>query len=185
MEYPRVYGGDYVPISQLLAYHDVQDAPFCNAFRLRLRNAFYCEAEDYIAWDEHGLMLPLYKDAGEFAVAFVLAHEWGHAVEARARANLPANVFGELQADCFAGAYATWAEARALLRPGGTDAAIFAMYQRRDPAGTPWLSEDAHGSALDRIRAFSAGIDGGAELCAGYSLPSPDSTPPGLPPTAP
>ena len=168
-----------MPLKELIAYHGREDAPRCGGFRLRLGNAYYCDAGDFIAWDEPGLLMPFFLEVGDFAVAFVLAHEWGHAVAFRAGANLPANVFGELQADCFAGAYTSWAERSGKLQPGDVDEAVFAMYTVRDPAGTPWLDPNAHGSSFDRIRAFSAGYDMGPELCANYSLPTPPYPPPG------
>lgn len=184
-EYPAVYGAPYVAPSSFVPYHDVNDAPLCDGNRLRLGNAYYCPSGDFLAWDEHGLMQVLYNDAGDFAVAFVLAHEWGHAIAAHAHANLPATVFGEEQADCFAGAYASWAQAMGHIKDGDLDEAVYALYEARDAPGTPWLDPQAHGAAFDRIRAFSAGYDQGAGLCSNYSLPSPDSTPPVLPPPAP
>lgn len=177
--FPAVYGGAYTPISDFVAYRELRDAPLCDAVRLSLRNAYYCEDGDFIAWDERGLMLPLYQEAGDFALAFVLAHEWGHAVAARSGARLPETIFGELQADCFAGAYAAWAERNGSLQPGDLDEAIFTLYRERDPAGTPWLDPDAHGSAFERIGAFSEGYQQGPSLCANYSLPSPPFPPPG------
>lgn len=41
---------------------------------------------------------------GDFTVAVVIAHEWGHAVQHRAEIDQPTVVL-ELQADCFAGAW--------------------------------------------------------------------------------
>jgi predicted metalloprotease len=177
-EFPAVYGAPYKPILETIGYHSVADAPICDGNRLRLGNAYYCASADYIAWDEPGLMLPFYRDVGDFAVAFVLAHEWGHAIASHASANLPETIFGELQADCFAGAYAEWAKSYGILDPGDLDEAVMAMYAVRDPVGTPWLDPNAHGSALDRIRSFSAGMDGGAATCANYSLPEPSGLPP-------
>ena len=46
-------------------------------------NAFYCEQGDFVAWDEQGLFPKLRQQYGDFAPALVLAHEWGHAVQAR------------------------------------------------------------------------------------------------------
>jgi uncharacterized protein len=180
--FPAVYGEPYEPVTRRLVYHDRDDAPRCDGQRLRVANAYYCESEDFIAWDEAGLLLPFYLEIGDFAVAFVLAHEWGHAVAARADANLPLNVFGELQADCFAGAYARWADDRGTLDASAMDDAVISMYRVRDPAGTPWLDPGAHGGSLDRIRSFIAGFDEGPGLCAGYSLPTPSDLPPDAPP---
>jgi predicted metalloprotease len=182
VNYPALYGTPYVPPSDLIVYHGRSDAPLCDGARLRQGNAYYCPQADYIAWHEDGLMLPLYDEAGDFAVAFVIAHEWGHAMAAHAHANLPETIFGELQADCFAGAYAEWATNFSRILDGNYDAAVFAMYQFRDRAGTPWLDPAAHGTALERIQAFTRGLEDGAEFCAGFAIPSPFNTPPEIVP---
>ena len=68
-------------------------------------NAFYCSAGDFVAWDEQTLLPKLRDQFGDFAVALVLAHEWGHAIQARTDTRLNATVYLEMQADCFAGAW--------------------------------------------------------------------------------
>ena len=67
-------------------------------------NAFYCPDEDFIAFDDELLFPRLDDDFGRYTVAMVLAHEWGHAIQARLGSSLP-GVITELQADCFAGSW--------------------------------------------------------------------------------
>ena len=56
------------------------------------------------------MLFPEQRDKyGDFAIPLVLAHEWGHAIQARS--NFTARtVTRELQADCFAGAWAKHAQ---------------------------------------------------------------------------
>src|SRR4029078_7988009 len=94
----------YDPPGHLVAYHGAEDVPGCFGERSEdmIGNAYYCASlhagdqctsvsknesyclgDDIIAWDETGLMFPLYRDVGDLATALVLAHEWGHLVQAR------------------------------------------------------------------------------------------------------
>ena len=68
-------------------------------------NAFYCEEGDFIAYDVEGLIPALQEKYGDVAIGLVLAHEMGHAIQARGGAPDGAFVYIELQADCFAGAW--------------------------------------------------------------------------------
>ncbi|MEM9652862.1 MAG: hypothetical protein AAGA65_12250 [Actinomycetota bacterium] len=94
-----------------------------------------------------------------------LAHEWGHVVQAQATEldlsldpdGLP--IDAELQADCFAGAWA------------GERAASAIEQLRRDTAGAGDEGEvdiedpHAHGSPEQRVAAFDVGLDGGPQAC--------------------
>jgi uncharacterized protein len=65
-------------------------------------NAYYCPAEDYLAWDWELLAENFLDEAiGDSFVYFVIAHEWGHAIQERLDLSLQ-SVASELQADCFA-----------------------------------------------------------------------------------
>ncbi|NIQ57003.1 MAG: peptidase, partial [Gammaproteobacteria bacterium] len=119
----------------------------------------YCSPGDYVAWDAEGLMPGLYTEFGDFAVALVLAHEWGHVAQDRAGIDGP-GIMLELQADCFAGAWARhveMGESALALRPGDLDEAVAGYLLFRDPPGTSPAAPDAHGSAFDRVLAFQEG----------------------------
>jgi len=149
-------------------YTSEEDAPYCGEDQLGLANAYYCAADDFIAWDGPGLLFPFYQ-AGDMGAAYVIAHEWGHAIQARAGAILDIiSILAELQADCFAGAWAADADSRGIVEPGDLEEAILALYTVRDPAGTPWLDPSAHGSAARRIGAFTDGFNKGPEACLTY-----------------
>jgi hypothetical protein len=129
------------------------------------RNAVYCPPEDFIGWDESGLMIPYYVQGGDFAAAFVLAHEFGHAMQARLPRKAELGVLRELQADCFAGAWSRWVADRRLLQAGDLDEAVVAVFSARDVPGTPFTDPQAHGSGFERTRAFGDGFEGGPAMC--------------------
>ncbi len=86
--------------------------PSCGGRQDRLRQRLYCVPGDFIAWDL-GLMADGYR-SGDAWVYLVIAHEWGHAVQARLQPSLVLRA-QELQADCFAGAALFGAAAQKLL----------------------------------------------------------------------
>ena len=104
---PAAFGVPFTPPSRYVYYRPEQGpGPRCGEEQAPAKNAFYCPAGDFIAWDESGLVIPYYVQQGDFAAAFVLAHEFGHAMQARLPQRERLTVLSELQADCFAGAWA-------------------------------------------------------------------------------
>ena len=102
---PAAFGVEFTPPSRYVYYRPEEaPGPRCGQEQAPAKNAFYCPAGDFIAWDESGLVIPYYVQAGDFAAAFVLAHEFGHAMQARLARQESLTVLSELQADCFAGA---------------------------------------------------------------------------------
>ena len=66
-------------------------------------NAFYCPARDIVAWDRKILLRSCKERFGDFLVAMVLAHEWGHAIQKRTKLPSDRTIVVETQADCYAG----------------------------------------------------------------------------------
>jgi predicted metalloprotease len=166
--FPEVYGGRYRPIAGgLHPYGPDTEPPPCGRtpppYELIAGNAFYCAEADLIAWDTTELLPDLLEQFGTLAVSAVMAHEVGHAVQQRARVSGP-TIMLELQADCFAGAWAgtTAPEVSEL------DRAIAGFIPLRDQLGVGADDPQAHGSAFDRIGAFQDGFDDGAARCADY-----------------
>ena len=149
---------------------DEAPGPPCGAEPAPPRNAFYCPVGDFIAWDESGLMIPYYVSAGDFAAAFVLAHEFGHAMQARLPRQEGFGVLVELQADCFAGAWARDVQNQGLLEAGDLDEATLAVFSARDVPGTAFTDPRAHGSGFERTRAFADGYESGPSQC--YPAPA-------------
>lgn len=164
-------GGDYsAPRAYRYYRSDQGEGPRCGEEAAPPRNAFYCPAGDFIAWDESGLMIPYYVGGGDFAASFVLAHEFGHAMQVRLPRQERVGVLRELQADCFAGAWSREVSDRGLLSAGDLDEATLAVFAARDVPGTPWTDPRAHGSGFERTRAFGDGFEAGAQAC--YPAPA-------------
>lgn len=146
---------------------------------------FYCPADQkiYIDLDFYRLMQERFQVSGEFAQAYVIAHEVAHHVQnlmgisdkvdaARQRASQSqANAMSvrvELQADCLAGVWAYHAnEARSIIENGDVEAALNAATAIGDDAlqrqaqGHVVPDSFTHGSSAQRVRWFKRGIDSG------------------------
>jgi len=180
--FPKIYGGHYdpVPSNRIFAGHPGVKLPQCNGKRLGYRdvagNAFYCLHDNFIAYDDTHLFPDLYKSVGPFAVALVLSHEFGHAVQDRAGVEADRTIVQELQADCFAGA---WTDDVAEnggpveYEPGDLEVSLAALLEFRDAPGSSPDDPAAHGSAFDRVNAFQDGFELGAGRCAGYQTDPP------------
>ena len=137
---------------------------------------FYCPLDRRVYID-----LTFYRElqrrfgaSGDFAQAYVIAHEVGHHVQ-----NLHGGLEGEggvqteLQADCLAGVWAHSAGARNLLEPGDMEEALDAAaavgddnIQRRT-TGTVRPETWTHGSSEQRQAAFRRGYQGGRMSACG------------------
>lgn len=124
---------------------------------------------------------------GDFAQAYVVAHEVGHHVQtvtglsdrlARARqygSERDANALSvrqELQADCYAGVWGHYAARRGLLEPGDAEeglqaaAAIGDDRLQRQTQGRVVPESFTHGSSEERVRWLRRGLDSGnVEAC--------------------
>ena len=163
---PEAFGVEYRSPARYVYYRPEEaPGPRCGGETAPPRNAFYCSDGDFIAWDESGLLIPYYVSAGDFAAAFVLAHEVGHAIQARLPRREALGVLNELQADCFAGAWAAHVAEQGLLDPGDLDEATLAVFSARDVPGTAFTDPRAHGSGFERTRAFADGYESGPSRC--------------------
>lgn len=170
---PETFETEYASPSDVIAYYPGEDDPGCAGDPLGPGNASYCPADNTIAWDEPGLMIPFYTEVGDAAVGFVLAHEWGHLVQDQLGVEFPLTIESELNADCLAGDFAGDLYDEGLLEGGtglkpGTDLAEAAdgIFRVGDDPATPWQDPQAHGTADERLEAFATGFDEGAEGCA-------------------
>ena len=152
---------------------------------------FYCPGDqkvyiDLAFYDE------LKKDfgaAGDFAQAYVIAHELGHHVQnllgaeeqlqramgGRSRSKNALSVQVELQADCLAGVWGKTTEQRQLLDAGDVDEALNAAAAIGDDniqkmSGDRVRPESfTHGSSADRTAAFRRGMQGGTLSACGIT----------------
>jgi predicted metalloprotease len=146
---------------------------------------FYCPGDKkvYIDLSFYQLMKQRFGVSGEFAQAYVIAHEVGHHVQnlmgisekveaAQQRASeKQANALSvrlELQADCFAGVWAYHAnQARHILEQGDIETALNAATAIGDDAlqkqsqGYAVPDSFTHGTSAQRVRWFTRGIEHG------------------------
>jgi hypothetical protein len=112
---------------------------------------------------------------GDFGVAYALAHEYAHNVQTelgyydRLGGVLTTREF-ELQADCFAGAWAHNAYTQGLLETGDIEEALSTAQAVGD---FDQLAPGHHGTPDERLQAFQLGYgNGNAADCDGYLNPS-------------
>lgn len=123
-------------------------------------NAFYCRVSHSIYYDT-GLMRDQFNDIGDFAPIVIVAHEWGHAIQAqRGIFRQVRSTFRlEQQADCFAGAYVASLKANGALSDEDAEEALDLI--RALPRSR------THGTPRQRVAAYQKGFDGGATACLG------------------
>ena len=145
---------------------------------------FYCP-EDEKVYIDLGFFDELnrrFGAPGQFAQAYVLAHELGHHVqkllgiegkvhqmqESNAREANPLSVRLELQADCFAGVWAHSTQQRGLLEKGDVESALGAASavgdDRLQKMSTGHVSPESftHGSSQQRMQWFNTGLNKGS-----------------------
>ena len=146
---------------------------------------FYCPADEkvYIDLSFYDELRTRFRAPGDFAQAYVIAHEVGHHVQnllgtsdkvtqlqQRARSEAQANDLSvrlELQADCYAGVWGFYAKQRDILDPGDLEEALNAASAigddrlQREGGGRVVPDSFTHGSSEQRMRWFRAGFDTG------------------------
>lgn len=137
---------------------------------------FYCQLDRkvYVDLAFYEQLRRQFGAPGDFAQAYVIAHELGHHVQ-NLRGLLgrgdASSVAVELQADCLAGAWAKSADARGIVEGGDLDEALHAAAAigddtiQRKTQGRVQPETFTHGSAAQRSSALRKGYDGGAAAC--------------------
>ena len=173
-EMPKQFHRPYRPVSAFYSIDpDGSVAAPCTEDPSDIRgNAFYCPSRDIVAWDRKNLLPQLQERFGDFLVAMVLAHEWGHAIQKRTTLPSDHTIVVETQADCYAGAFTAWAiRGNAphfeITRPD-LDRALSGFLLFRDPLGSDASDRQAHGSGFDRVSAFQDGYEQGVPFCAKF-----------------
>ena len=145
---------------------------------------FYCSSDDHVYLDRSFFedLSKRFGAPGEFARAYVIAHEVGHHVQnqlgitdkvaqqrgraSQARSNA-LSVLVELQADCFAGIWGHFAKQRNLLDPGDVETGLAAAAAigddriQQQSRGRVSPESFTHGSSAQRVRWFRSGLDSG------------------------
>lgn len=178
-----------LPMQEHLQYHHARLVLFRNSYPSACGLArtavgpFYCPGDEKVYLD-----LGFFKELkdrfgapGEFAQAYVIAHEIGHhvqkilGIEPRIRRlqqrepgeRNPLSVRLELQADCFAGIWGNSTEQRGIVNRTDISAALHAAAavgdDRLQRAGQGYVNPESftHGTSAERVRWFRRGLDTG------------------------
>ena len=167
--------------AKLVLYRDYYDSA-CGAAQ-SATGPFYCPEDEkvYIDLGFYDELKQRFGAPGEFAEAYVLAHEIGHhvqkllGIEAKMRQAQEQNpqaanqlsVALELQADCFAGVWGHSTQQRNLLDPGDVDSGLKAAAAvgddrlQRMSRGTVNPETFTHGSSAQRTEWFQRGFQDG------------------------
>ena len=159
---------------------------------------FYCPADQkvYIDLAFYDDLKRRFRAPGDFAQAYVIAHEIGHHVQAllgiadrvqalkqNARSESQANqlqVRMELQADCFAGVWASLNhQMKNRLQPGDVESGLTAAAAigddrlQKQTQGYAVPESFTHGSSEQRVRWFKRGLDTGqTQACDTFNAPN-------------
>jgi predicted metalloprotease len=174
------YGARYSP-AKLVLFRNSTDAG-CGTAQ-SVMGPFYCPVDEkvYLDLGFFDELRQRFGASGDFAQAYVIAHELGHHVQhilgtdaqiRRAEESNPgqANQFSvrlELQADCYAGVWAHSTQQRRILEQGDVDEALTAASavgdDRIQQRTTGRINVDSftHGSAAQRSASFRRGLESG------------------------
>lgn len=192
----RRAGGDYPAPTLVLFSGQVQSA--CGGASAAV-GPFYCPADRkvYIDLGFFDLMQQRLGGGGDFAEAYVIAHEVGHHVQTLTGVSARVNelrqrggdvegadgplVRQELQADCYAGLWAhhaqqrhDWLEAGDLEEALATASAIGDDALQRQSQGRVVPDSFTHGTAEQRVRWFRVGFESGdVQRCDTFAAARP------------
>jgi predicted metalloprotease len=145
---------------------------------------FYCPEDKQVYLDTSFFreMSQRFQASGDFAYAYVVAHEVGHHVQnllgilprvmqerqqsSRSESN-ELSVRTELQADCLAGVWASHTQQKGVLEDGDIEEAINAATAigddriQKQTQGTVVPDSFTHGSSAQRVRWFKTGLQSG------------------------
>jgi predicted metalloprotease len=157
---------------------------------------FYCPGDEklYVDLSFYRDLQNRFKAPGDFAQAYVIAHEVGHhiqkltgsfkrleAAQARGKAEFNrTSVRMELQADCYAGVWGHHAGTMKQLSPGDVEEALNAAQAigddrlQKQTQGRVVPDSFTHGSSEQRMRWFKRGLDSGnPKSCDTFSVANP------------
>ncbi|MBX3260802.1 MAG: zinc metallopeptidase [Labilithrix sp.] len=159
------------------------ETPTACGYGLSATGPFYCPSDGhvYIDLSFYDELARRFGARGDFAQAYVIAHEIGHHVQNQLGAAAAvrglrrseregaagANVRLELQADCYAGIWAHSTETRGLLEPGDVEEAMTAASAvgddrlQKHATGVVTPETFTHGTAEQRARWFRKGYERG------------------------
>ena len=176
--------GEILPQQSRIRYRNPKlvlyegQTPSACGFGQAAMGPFYCPGDEslYLDFSFFRELQQEFRAPGDFARAYVIAHEIGHHTQnilgtmdrvQRSGRDNRLSVALELQADCYAGVWAHHAQQRGLLEAGDAEEAIRAAaavgddtIQRRTQ-GTIVPDSFTHGSSQQRMQWFSRGMQSG------------------------
>jgi uncharacterized protein len=178
-----------LPEQEKIPYHHAKLVLYRNSFPSACGMAsmstgpFYCPGDEkvYLDLEFFSELKRRFGAPGEFAQAYVIAHEIGHhvqkllGIEAKVqrlrqqepREANPLSVRLELQADCFAGIWAHSTEQRSIVNQSDVSAAMRAAAavgdDRLQRMGHGYVKPESftHGTSAERVQWFRRGLDSG------------------------
>jgi uncharacterized protein len=189
----RQSGAQYRPPTLVLYEGQVRSA--CGMGQAAM-GPFYCQSDEklYIDLSFFRDLQARFRAPGDFAQAYVIAHEVGHHVQkltgsfrkleqAQGRPKAELNRISvrlELQADCYAGVWGHHAGAMKQLSPGDIEEALGAANAigddrlQKQTQGRVVPDSFTHGSSEQRMQWFKRGLDSGrAQDCDTFSAAAP------------
>jgi len=174
----RAMGKQYVP-PQLVLFSGATETRGCGGASASV-GPFYCPADRKLYLDTSFFnQLARMGGAGDFAQAYVIAHEVGHHVQnllgtmsqfdaqSRRMGERDRNALSvrlELQADCYAGVWGAYAQKRNILEPGDLEEGMRAAAAVGDDQitrGRVAPERFTHGTSGQRQQWFKRGLDSG------------------------
>ena len=179
-EYPTAFDGQYREAGTV--FFSGSTSTGCGQASSQM-GPFYCPADELVYFDLEFLtqLQNQFGAVGDLAAQYIVAHEYGHHVQnvlgvssevSRLQQQNPnqANQYSvalELQADCFAGAWAKWEDQRGQLEAGEISEAVNAAAavgddRIQEQAGMTVDSDQfTHGTSEQRVSWFRRGYDTG------------------------
>jgi predicted metalloprotease len=173
--------GQTYPNAKLVLFSG--ETPTSCGYGVSATGPFYCPTDErvYIDLSFYDELAQRFGAKGDFAQAYVIAHEIGHHVQnqlgtagavrhlrrSEREGETGGNVRLELQADCLAGVWAHSTESRGILEAGDIDEALYAASaigdDRLQKAATGTVTPETftHGTAEQRARWFRTGYEKG------------------------
>jgi predicted metalloprotease len=172
-------GKEYTPTALIFYSRNGQSG--CGAAQSAM-GPFYCPNDKriYLDTEFYDELQNRFKVSGNFAQAYVIAHEVGHHVQdelgilgaenqkqqaASTKQSNAIQVLIELQADCFAGVWA--AHNRDRIEPGDVESGLNAAHAigddtlQQEAQGRVVPDSFTHGTSAERMKWLKRGIDGG------------------------
>ncbi|MGA5467031.1 neutral zinc metallopeptidase [Mycobacterium sp. NPDC050041] len=166
--YPEVTGEAWAPLAGLEPFSP-GSPPMCGDQSAEGFALFYCVPGDYVGWDNEVFMPRIYQQGGDYAVASLLATQYGLAALTRLGDQSDEKT-STLRADCLAGAYTASVilynradTSTYRISPGDLDEAIKALLVFRGDADV-----ERQGAGFARVRAFREGVINGVAPCLEY-----------------